>query len=1404
MSSLSLSNWTTIAESSFPWEREALDFVRNQFPAHEPYRAWSNLEFIATDGSINEVDLLVFTPQGFFLIEIKSRPGKLFGDPGTWTWEDGRQFTTDNPLIAANTKAKKLRSLLERQKVCKGKGMPFIEAIIFCSAADLRCELQGIARYRVCLRDRNQNGTTPARPGIMAAIKRRECPGLAPQPKGTHDRPTAKMIGQALEQAGIRASQRQRKVSDYVLEQLIGEGPGYQDWQSTHTQFSSTKRWVRLYLVRTEAAAEDRKMIERAAEREFQLLEMLQHPGILRTYGYTPHELGPALIFEYDPLVIRLDHYLAQRKDSLSVDMRLDLMRQIAEVVRFAHDKKVVHRGLCRQSILVTEPQRDRPRIKIFNWQVGYRAGSSTSGGSRVTATSHVDRLVDDASTAYLAPEAIAEQGVAGEHLDIFSLGAIAFHLFSDKAPAENGLELNNKLRATKGLKISSVKNGVPEILEFLIQVSTHPEVANRLDSVTDFLSLLDGVEKELTALEHNVVENPIRAQQGDVLPGNFTVVRRLGQGASSVALLVKRDEQDFVLKVANDPDKNSRLRDEAEVLKKLRHSHIVEYCDLLDMGNRAAFLMRPVFVDKEKRLVETLRQRVRKEGRLHIDLLQRFGEDLLDVVNHLEEQGINHRDIKPDNIAVGQVGRGDRLHLMLFDFSLSKTPTDNIRAGTTGYLDPLLPLRKPRRWDLHAERYAAAVTLYELATGTLPKWGDGTTDPSHLDCEIAIDAELFDASLRDSLTDFFQKAFRRDLSQRFDNAEEMLRLWRNCFEGIEQPSTLSDHENEAELRELLADATLNTLIPELGLGTRATDALDRANILTVKDLLTFPSPRLNRLHDVGNQTRREITIALKILRERLSTLQTGKPSLEYATETGDERLDAGKLGVDLLAQKITRTGSKEGDTVQSILSALLGLDPKLSDHWPSQSDVASHLELNRDLISQWVVKFQSRWSKEPAITKLRADLVEILKGAGGVMSAAELADTILVARGSVQYGAVRTQQATAVLRVAVEVESTITQPRFLIRRDHDRVLVAVSQELGTYASLLGDMADLIADEDPLVPPVRALQRLREVPLPAGVEGLSDPRLLRLAAAASLHAAVSSRQELYPRDMDAIRALKLSQGALYGVRSLTVKQIQDRVSSRYPEASPLPNRPILDNLLNMAGFDFRWNPTVGDTGSYVSQLVDITSITNSKSLSRLPTASHPVVGAEITPEIADARQFEERLQRGIQDGSFLVLLVNANRYHQAYQELCDRFPVQLVDFEGLLINALRQVAQKARVNWDLVLKTDATPQQGDWDKLMLLVGRAMPLVEAQLIADDKTILLIYAGLLARYDQMILLERLRDKVGRADGIPGLWLLIPGEQQAVMDSKAVPILSPAQRSRIPESWLENRHRAGTIKL
>jgi len=65
-------------------------------------------------------------------------------------------------------------------------------------------------------------------------------------------------------------------------------------------------------------------------------------------------------------------------------------------------------------------------------------------------------------------------------------------------------------------------------------------------------------------------------------------------------------------------------------------------------------------------------------------------------------------------------------------------------------------------------------------------------------------------------------------------------------------------------------------LIPELGIGTRATGALDRANILTVEDLLTASVFKLNRLPGVGQQTRKEIRAAVRILRERLGKSKKG------------------------------------------------------------------------------------------------------------------------------------------------------------------------------------------------------------------------------------------------------------------------------------------------------------------------------------------------------------------------------------------------------------------------------------------------------------------------------------------------------------------------------------------------
>ncbi|MFN6069753.1 MAG: DNA-directed RNA polymerase subunit alpha C-terminal domain-containing protein, partial [Pseudanabaena sp.] len=447
----------------------------------------------------------------------------------------------------------------------------------------------------------------------------------------------------------------------------------------------------------------------------------------------------------------------------------------------------------------------------------------------------------------------------------------------------------------------------------------------------------------------------------------------------------------------------------------------------------------------------------------------------------YLEDQKIYHRDIKPDNIAVGQVGRGDRLHAVLFDFSLSKVSLDNIRAGTTGYLDPLLPVREPPIWDSYAERYAAAITLYELATGTIPKWGDGVSDPSYLECEITIDAELFDLALRDSLPEFFAKAFRRNICDRFDNAEEMLREWRSCFEGLEPAGATLSEEDVANLQEKIAIATGDTPIAELGLGARALQVLDRHNIFVVKDLLSVQKAWLISLRGVGSKTRREIGDIVEQLRDKEIA------EAELNELRSQDVADPSKLSIDMLVQRITRASGKGAP------------------------------------------KAKSRWVKDAAIVKLRGDVAEILADVGLVMSLDAAAAAILVARGSYYDEPQRTKNAIAILQIVLEVEAVMVKPRFRLYDSSENLrspLIAASQEAFDYAIALGQVADRLAQQDPLLPPSRAVLQLREIAVPVTIVALSDGRLMRLAAVASREAALSSRQEFYPRGMDAGRALK--------------------------------------------------------------------------------------------------------------------------------------------------------------------------------------------------------------------------------------------------------------------------------------
>ena len=1197
----------TLSRSRFPWEQEALDFIYERFPAQDNYRAWANFEFIADDGSINEIDLLVACPQGIFLIEIKSKPGTLRGDALSWTWEhEGRRKTVENPVLLANRKCKRLKSLLVRQRAFKKEAHPFIEPIVFLSHPDVKCLLSGVAANNVRLRDQDhgQNGNGPRRSGIMAAIQRRECPGLKQFRFSPVNRPMIRAVAHAMEQAGIRPSQGARRVGDFVLDHLIFDSPtgAYQDWAAKHAAIESTARLARIYMVARQTTEEQRKIITNAAFREFQLLERLDHPGIIKADPPTECEYGPVLFFRRDSEAVLLDRFLSDEGDALTVDQRLDILRQIAEIIRYAHGKRIVHRSLSPQSILVKRDRHSRPLVQIFNWLTGAKLpGSTTSGITQISATLHANQLIEDSSLVYLAPEAIWGSADGGSEMDVFSLGALTYLLFTGRPPAESLTELQEKLRSSisNGLNIRDAMDGAVVSLADLVMTSANSKASDRC-SVEDFLAGLDLVEEELTRPEEEGKANPLEAVKGDRLAGGFIVEKRLGAGAVSVVYLVTLGKEQQVLKVARDTKYNQRLIDEFEVLKQLKElqfREVIKPFNLFWFDDLVGFTMEPAGE-------ETLARWIKREGPLDLTLLQRFGDDLLRTVQDLDEHGIAHRDIKPDNIGVRLPGK-KKYQLCLFDFSLSNTSPEDIKVGTLAYLDPFISERKVKRWDVSCELFSAAMTLHEMATGVLPQWGDGKSDPASIKDEVTVRPELFDPDLRERFVPFFERALKRDYRARFDNPAAMLDAWHQLFVAIDRPKTGPEEEFAPQIPERV---TVGTQLVLLGLSTRLLNTLDRLNLVKVADLLGFPLRQIYRLPGVGNKTRRELGELVKQLRERLPNAEIDPAKAIAAVEKAfEEETPDTVASVDLIAKQVSIIG-RGTDRVaeQEILQHFLGwqlLGGASPTAWASQTDLAAKLDVTRQRIGQVITHARERWSRFPSITALRDAIYEILCSQGGVATHAELVASVLIARGSTFEEPKRTQMASVAVRAALEAERNLAEPRFQEHRSDRHIFISVTPQLKEFASMLGSVADELATQEPIPSPTSVVTALRAIQVPELPENVTAPtenRLCQLAVAASDGAALSSRREIYPVGLAPERSLALAQNAFFG-GVLTVEEINNRIAARYPQAAPLPDRPKLDQLIDSLGLDLKWNSAAADgRGAYEMPAGEITSLYTSR------------------------------------------------------------------------------------------------------------------------------------------------------------------------------------------------------------
>ncbi|WP_438271501.1 BREX system serine/threonine kinase PglW [Streptomyces microflavus] len=1421
-------HWYQPRRSGFRWEQEGLDHVRQLMPRAEPYRAWATFQFTADSGRVNECDLLIAVPGGLYLVELKGHPGRVVNHGDTWQFHADRVRTLKNPLHLTDLKAKELKGRLERAaRAMKEdpKRIPYIKPAVFLHDADLVSELDEFQRTGVFGRNDGASGLPGIWDGLLALPPERESWRVTPQ--------DSQLLEKLMKRIGVSQSTAHLRFGDgWRLEpRALDAGPGWEDRLAVRDDgLVQEGGRVRIYLAGEAASGQQRRRVDRAARREYQVLQGINHRGIVQAVQIHEHQGGPAILFRHRETDLRLDAYLDAYGGRLTPSVRLDLVRQLAEAVRYAHNRSLYHRALSARSVYVSAREDgSEPVLRIADWQTAAR-DFETSLHRSLGDTPLDAGLIADIAQVYLAPETDQEFADPVD-LDVFGLGSLAYLLLTGRPPADRRSTLVDRLAAEGGLHPYAVADGVSAALDDVVFQATAADLQERLSSPDDFLRLLDAAEADAAPADQpgGVVEDPLTVQPGQPLDGTWTVTRVLGTGATARALLVRRTEadgpadQDFprVFKVALDHEKGSRLFAEAEALKEVGGGHIAKLlAEPREMAGRTVLEIEYAggFRPPGDQDPVSLGSRLRGQGSLGYDQLERFGNDLLDALDSLAARGVRHRDIKPDNLGLFKRSDGS-WQLMLFDFSLANAPDQDIHAGTRGYLDPFLGDSRRARYDDHAEWYAAAVTLHEMASGERPVWGDGQGDPrTVLDATLYVARELFDPALSDGLTAFFERALHRDVEERYDSLRQMTEAWRQLFRAADSarpattPATVGVNAEDVEdaREQAAAAAGLTTPLEAAGLSPRAVSVAAGLGAATVDALLDIPPHTISRARGAGNVIRKELNRRHRQWTHDLRRKPAPKALAPVAADAPEVALES----VDTLAARLTPAqGNSRTKPRPDVVRATLQLpDAELLEPWPAQSAIAKALGVSQATVSKNQLAAIEQWALLPWLGRIRDELVTILAEQGRVMTAEELATELRARHGAGDAGPADTLgMALAVVRAAAETEArrrpddaggaTVEAPaRLAVLRRAGRVVLALEDqpgaddptpvELAEYAARLGETATTVAYRDPLPGRATVLRELRAVKAPDGIVPPADTRLVELAAAMARGVGFSPRLELFPLDLDLPRALRISQ-APAGVRAhvgISTTDLLARVRSRFPGLAVLADTTYVElaEALTQADFPLEY---VAQRKRFLPRAPEPRGSRHEVSVSALTSTGALLTAAQ--GELArgrDPRQvLAARLDTARRRGGFLALTFKGAELPGLATRLALRYGVVPVSLDELFLTAMRELAEEQGVRWPALLKADAKfaaggvigPALASYTRLAAerVTERVTALAEQ---AGPRTVLLAHqAGLAARYWEAGgrgLLVALQEAARRpADAPHGLWLLVPAE-----DAHATPAL------------------------
>ncbi len=208
-----------------------------------------------------------------------------------------------------------------------------------------------------------------------------------------------------------------------------------------------------------------------------------------------------------------------------------------------------------------------------------------------------------------------------------------------------------------------------------------------------------------------------------NLLKGRYLLGPELGRGGFAITYLAADLEiasRKVVVKVlnayrSNDPWALKKFRSEMEALARIHHPNVVSVLDFGSCGNGKPFLVMQYVPGRR------LREIIPRDG-LPLAQVAEIMKQTGRALSAAHDVGVCHRDVKPENIMIGESEDVEETKLIDFGIaSIRETGEDSSSTRSSGTFVYMSPEQFEGKASPASDVYQMGVVAYELVTGITP-----------------------------------------------------------------------------------------------------------------------------------------------------------------------------------------------------------------------------------------------------------------------------------------------------------------------------------------------------------------------------------------------------------------------------------------------------------------------------------------------------------------------------------------------------------------------------------------------------------------------------------------------------------------------------------------------------------